>query len=85
MYTRSKPGHISYNMKNKITAFLFGDLTVTLLQISTNFWQELGDFGVKLIATFTLGVAGGLAGLIAKELLWPKIKKLLKVKTKNNG
>lgn len=77
MSTRSKHGHLTCNMKNKLTAFFCGDITVTLLQVSTNFWQELGTFGIKMVATFMLGIAGGLAGLIAKEFIWPYLKKYI--------
>lgn len=82
--------NISGKMKNKIVAFIMGDITVTLCQILSNFWHDLGLFAIKIIATLILGIAGGVAGLIGKDYVYPWIKKIVKyfltkIKKKNNA
>ena len=61
---------------NKVVAFISGDLAVTIwvfLGGLGNFWHTLGDFGLKIAATVILGIAGGVAGLVGKEFLYPKL------------
>ena len=68
---------------NKVVAFISGDLAVTIwvfLGGLGNFWHTLGDFGLKIAATVILGIAGGVAGLIGKDLLYPRLMKFLKRK-----
>lgn len=68
---------------NKVVAFISGDLAVTIwvfLGGLGNFWHTLGDFGLKIAATVILGIAGGVAGLIGKDLLYPRLIKFLKRK-----
>lgn len=68
---------------NKVVAFVSGDLAVTIwvfLGGLGNFWHTLGDFGLKIAATVILGIAGGVAGLIGKDLLYPRLMKFLKRK-----
>ena len=68
---------------NKVVAFISGDLAVTILVFLGglgNFWHTLGDFGLKIAATVILGIAGGVAGLIGKDLLYPRLMKFLKRK-----
>ena len=72
-------------MKNKLTAFFGGNIIVTICQLGINFWDELGSFGIKVLATLILGVAGGVAGLVGKDLLYPWIKKIFKIKTKTKN
>lgn len=40
--------------------------------------QMFGDFAYKAFTTAALGIVGGIAGLWAKEHLWPLIKSKLK-------
>ena len=68
---------------NKAVAFISGDITVTIwvfLGGLGNFWHTLGDFGLKIAATVILGIAGGVAGLVGKDWLYPLLIKLLKRK-----
>lgn len=52
----------------KLVAFICGDLFVTLGQITGNIWADAGHFGVKLLATLVIGIAGGIAGVVGKDL-----------------
>ena len=66
-------------MKMKIgdraLAFIAGDVSVTLFQIFIGgIWADIGHFGLKIAATIILGIAGGLAGMVGKDL-YNKFKK----------
>lgn len=70
---------MSNEKKNKWLAFIAGDASVTLYQLFGGMWGELGVFGLKVLATIILGIAGGLAGLAGKDL-YNHIKSYLKTK-----
>lgn len=56
-------------MKEKALAFIAGDISVTLYQIFGNgIWDDIGHFGLKVLATIILGAAGGVAGMAAKDI-----------------
>lgn len=60
---------INGDMKDKALAFIAGDISVTLFQIFVGgIWGDLGHFGVKVGATIILGIAGGIAGMIGKDI-----------------
>jgi len=52
--------------KQKVIAFLSGDFVVTLF-FTLGIWNDLAHFGVKVLATVILGVAGGIAGIAGKD------------------
>ena len=64
------------NTKSNWFAFLCGDLSVTLLQFIAGSWVEIGQFGLKVLVTIILGAAGGIAGMIGKDIYrWYKAKR----------
>ncbi len=55
--------------KDKTIAFLGGDIIVTIFHLFIGgIWADIGNFGVKVGATIILGIAGGMAGMIGKDL-----------------
>lgn len=58
-------------MKTKITAFLFGDMFVTLYIVMAGIIHDFGTFMLKVLATLIIGAAGGLAGMAAKDAYHP--------------
>lgn len=60
-------------MKEKATAFIGGFIAAVVPNGQT-ILQMFGDFAYKAFTTAALGVVGGIAGLWAKEYLWPVIK-----------
>ncbi len=75
-------------MKTKLTAFLFGDLFVTVHIWMAGIIHDFGTFGLKVAATLIIGAAGGIAGMFAKDA-YPVVKRffksILKRKKKNNA
>lgn len=71
---------MSDNKRSKALAFLCGDFTVTLwLLWGQNFWHQIELFGLKILATIILGIAGGIAGLAGKDIYtWYKSRKFKK-------
>ena len=61
--------------KNKL-AFIWGDIFVTIPTL-LGIWNDLGGFGMKVISVIILGVAGGIAGVLGKELYERKLKPLI--------
>lgn len=56
-------------MKDKVLAFLAGDISVTLFQVFIGgIWADLGHFGMKVGATIILGIAGGIAGMAGRDI-----------------
>jgi hypothetical protein len=66
---------MSDNKRDKIVAFVCGDLIVTAMNI-LGIFGDLGHFGLKVLATIILGAAGGIAGMIGKDVYaWWKNRK----------
>jgi hypothetical protein len=64
-----------------LTAFLCGDISVTMYVLFTGMMNDLMLFGAKLITTLIIGAAGGIAGMAGKEL-YPVLKTFFKKKFK---
>lgn len=45
-----------------------GDCTVTIFSMFGGIIFDIGHFALKVLATVILGAAGGLAGLVTKDL-----------------
>lgn len=65
-------------MKDKLTAFIGGFIFSTAFNLQM-LVEMFADFAVKAITTALLGVVGGLAGIFAKDYIWPKLKKKFKL------
>ncbi|WP_343702684.1 hypothetical protein [Chitinophaga sp.] len=61
-------------MKEKATAFIGGFIAAVVPNGQT-ILQMFGDFAYKAFTTAALGVVGGIAGLWAKEYIFPYLKK----------
>lgn len=61
----------------QLIAFIFGDLFVTLWITTGDILADFGHFGIRVISTVVIGLAGGLAGMGAKDL-YPWFKKWLR-------
>ena len=74
----------SHKMKTKVIAFICGDLAVTLHIWIAGIIADFGGFMLKVGGTLIIGAAGGIAGMLAKDL-YPilKIWYYTKFKTKN--
>lgn len=56
-------------VKDRFLAFIAGDASVTLFQVfAGQIFADLGSFGLKVLATIILGIAGGIAGMVGKDL-----------------
>lgn len=69
-------------MKEKLIAFIFGDLFVTAHIILAGIIHDFGGFMMKVLGTLIIGAAGGVAGMIGKES-YPWLKKTFKKIFKN--
>lgn len=58
----------STDMRDKIIAFLFGDLFVTVQLFISGIIYDFGHFALKVLGTLIIGAAGGIAGMAAKDL-----------------
>ena len=68
-------------MKEKMIAFVFGDLFGMGYVIMGGILNGVGNFGLHILATLFFGIVGGVAGMLGKEYVWPKIKSFFKIKT----
>jgi hypothetical protein len=60
-------------MKERTTAFI-GGFIAAIVPNTGSILSMLGDFAAKAFTTAALGIVGGIAGLWAKEMIWPWIK-----------
>lgn len=68
--------------RDKAIAFIAGDVSVTLYQLFIgDIIHDLGDFGLKVMSTVILGVFGGIAGMVGKDIY----NHLKKRRMKNGG
>lgn len=68
-------------MKSRIIAFIFGDIFATVHVLLAGILYNFAEFGLKVIATLFIGLAGGLAGMLAKDF-YPYLKKYVTKKRK---
>lgn len=73
---------MSSEKKETLLAFFCGDILVTWLW-AEHIFQDAGMFLLKLLATIVLGVAGGIAGLVGKDVYRSWKNWRLKQKNKN--
>lgn len=67
------------NLKDKVLAFFCGNVTTmgfTFLKIP----NEMSGIGWKVLATALIGLAGGIAGLVGKDLYVSVKRKIFKRK-----
>ena len=66
---------------DRLRAFFFGDAIVTLYTLLGGIGTEIKEAGVKIVVTIILGVAGGIAGMVGKDIYkWWKMRKIKKQK-----
>jgi len=66
------------DVKEKVISFVCGDVTSMLYFTLSGILSDMTHFGIQVASTLIIGVAGGIAGMIGKDWLYPKIKRYLK-------
>lgn len=59
---------MSIEKMDKMIAFIYGDVCAMITFIIGGIMTDLGHMAIKIVSTIVVGIAGGFAGMVGKDL-----------------